>query len=368
MPVTWTRFQSANTEPPLTVEKIFKLYGSWAGIHDFDFEALVDIETVSVTGVTGGGWTTSEVEVDLPPNFSFRYHKTGWEQAVEFSDVPAGLTYLFGTDSSGHPFVRANGNIVHYLDKLTPTEADVEIVFRQEILDEKSSSVRHSMSMYMNDRWYTTYATEGNISVLENVKLKMAAYDTDVMTYTDLRMPELCETAEFGTLDPGENGSGGLQRTIEGRYLKYFVRADGTLRAWRKKVRDNVFIFGSSVEGFQRYHDLPALITHARMRGAYVEGVYYDETLTALYMHRFVELDNAMLFTKRECVIEAENTVRRSEEAAFSISFNAHWVPILEPEDRVVADGDDWVLNGFSISGSPGRARASYNGRKYVWE
>lgn len=369
MSVTWSHFRSNNMTPPLTLENIFRQYGSWAGIHDFDFDSLSEIASAAVTGTVSANWTGNTVATGLPPNFSVRYHKTDFRQAIMLAATGTSIFYTVGTDENGYPFIIwANNTITYSVPVATPEEADVEIVFRQQVLDDREDIVWRTISIYMNDAWVTTYSDYDTASVADDVAFAVAAYEGDARTYTNIRIPELCEIAEFGTLDPGENALSGLQRTIDGRYLKMLARYDGSLRAWRKKTRDSVMTFTISVTGISRSYDLPQLITHARMLGAYIEAEFHDAALTEKYMHRFAEVNNAMLLTRGECLTEAENTVLRSEEAAFTLTFEAQWVPILEPEDRIAVDGDTWIINDMSITGGPGRISAVYNCRKYVWE
>lgn len=367
MPLRFVRFKSCNRDLPLTVERIFQLYGAWGGIHDFDFEDAYTDDSMTVTGPGGSAWGATTAISGLPPNISFTYHKNGLRQGVEIKDPTANVGYKITTDASGYVQVWAGVNTVFTAPIPTPTEADVEVVFRQQLRDDRDDIVWHSFSLYMNGALIFTYSQQGDLNILEDVHIGFCAYHTDSVTYTNIRVPELCEIAEFGTLDPGESAAGGLQRTIEGRYLKFFCRWDGALRAWRKKQRDLFFTFSHSVDTFVRSIDLSQLVTHARMRGAYVEGEYHDPALTELYMHRFAEVDNSMLFTRRECQTEAENTVRRAEESAFSAVLRAHWVPLLEPEDRIFYQGSDWIVSGYSLTGGSARIDADYTLRKYVW-
>lgn len=368
MSVTWSHFRSNNRALPLTLESIFRHYGAWAGIHDFHFDARLALASKVVTGTLADDWTISAAAANLPPNFTVRYHKTAHRQAMHIGASGSSIYYTIGTDADGYPFIIWAGTAVTFsVPVATPEEADVEIVFRQQILDDREDVVWRTISIYMNDALVTTYSTDAPIPVADNIQLSFCAYDADEVTYTSIVIPELCELAEFGTLDPGENAWGGLQRTLEGRYLKTFIRYDGSLRAWRKKTRDVVMTFDESNMTILRAYDPDELITHARMMGAYVWEEFFDPDLAQRYMHRFAEVDNAMLLTRKECREEAENSVRRSEEAAFTLTFEAQWVPVLEPEDRIIVDGESWIVSSIAITGEEGACRAIYRCRKYVW-
>lgn len=371
MSVTWEKFRCNDIAPGLTLEEVFRRFGSYSGIHDFEFEDLSSVSSIAVSG-TATGWNASMLGVDLPPNFSIKYHKTDDHQGILISDLSGGssggIYYHVTTDASGYPEILYASTPTFSVPRSTPTEADVEIVFRQQILDDTENIVWRTITVYMNDAWVTTHSdylsTVGN-----HIDIGFLSYGNGTVTeYSDIRVPELCDIAEFGTIDPGETPLGGLQRTIEGRYLKIMSRFDGSLRAWKKKQRDNVVSFTSSVKGIQRNYDIPSLITHARMMGAYVWAEDIDSALIGKYGHRFKELNNSMLLTRDECYEESTNSLKRSQEEAFGISWIAQHIPVLEPEDRVSVDGDDWIIDSYSSEISNGRIRTTYRGRSYVWE
>lgn len=355
---------------PLTLEEIFRRYGAWAGIHTFNFDKFVDVASASITGVSAGHWSLGEASISLPANFTVKYHKTNLRQGIYIYSSTGPAFFVVATDSNGYPqllYNNVNNLVAQTIPKSTPEEADVEIVFRQQTFsDVVNPTVWQSITMYMNDEWITTFSSKSAVLV-SNMHYGVCAYGTDQRTYTNIQVPELCDTAEFGTLDPGENAIGGLQRTTDGRYLKFFSRFDGSLRAWKKKQRDQIMVLESDLEGIKRSIDLPKLITHARMMGAYIWSEDKDDDLIRMYGHRFQEVNNSMLLTQTECLEEAGNTIKRSEEQAFTIMTQARHIPILEPEDRIEIDGEDWVIDGFSFTGGYGRLVQTYNCRRYVW-
>lgn len=351
----------------LTLEETFRLYGAWAGIHDFDFDRTVDAVSQSITGVEPDTWQVYPCATGLLPNFSVQYHKTSYRQGILISSPDLSSYYLLATDSSGYmAIMRSTDFTAQYVPVATPEEADVEVTYQQQALDDTGTQMWRTITVYMNGAWVTSF-NDLALVTSSPMSIGFAVYDTDVVHYTNILVPELAELVEFGTLDPGENDMNGLQRTIDGRYLKFFARWDGSLRAWRKKQRDQVMTFVNSQLQTQQVSDLSQLITHARMMGAYIWAEYADKTLVVQYGHRFQEVDNSMLLTDVECQIEAFNTVRRSQEASFTFSFEAQHVPILEPEDRITVNGTDWVINDYTVQSAAGRLNCTYNCRLYVW-
>jgi hypothetical protein len=361
--ITWRNFRSNDMAAPLSVEEIFRRYGSWSGIHDFSFDVLGSATGVTVTG-NATGYTVDMQGYSLPANFTLRYHKTSNRQAVFISG--GSISLFVGTDSSGYIDIRKSSDIIaQQIPRATPTEADVEIVFRQQTFDDISGIVWRSATVYMNDSWVATYS-DYVTQAYGNLDVGFTAYGSDITTYTNISVPELGDTAEFGTTDPGEYPMGGLQRTIEGRYLHYFVRWDGTLRAWKKKQRQNILTL-NALEGVRRSTDLPQLITHARMMGAYIWAEQIDANSLKIYGHRFQEVNNSMLLTQPECFEEAGNELKRSQENTFNITAQSRHIPILEPEDRITIDGEDWIVNDYTYTAMPSELSEVYNCRKYVW-
>ena len=365
--VVFRQLRTNDISAPLTLEEIFNRYGSWAGIHDFNFDTIHELASKTVTGTAADDWTMSNWANGFPANFVLKYHKTVLRQGVMIAGPTSEFILIVGTDSNGYPTISyGNTTVVQSIPKETPVEADVEIAFRQQTFDDVNPVVWRSVSLYMNGEWITTFSDQV-AAAYSNILVGFCAFDTDEVTYTNIEVPELCDIAEFGTLDPEEYAMGGLQRTIEGRYLKFFSRYDGAIRAWKKKQRTSDMTL-TALEGTRRNYDLANLVTHARVIGAYIWEEAKDDALMVKYGHRFGGINNPMLLTQHECLEEAGKEINRSQEEAFTITTQARHVPLLEPEDRIEIDGEDWVINDFSFTASKSRLIQTYNCRKYVWE
>jgi hypothetical protein len=153
----------------------------------------------------------------------------------------------------------------------------------------------------------------------------------------------------------------------EGRYLDFMARFDGSLRARINKERDQTMEFSVSQKNFLRTLDIPSVITHARMVGAYIQEEAHNTDLVKAYGQRFMVVENPYLMTRDECYDEAVNAIKRSEANANQIDFIAQYVPVLEPFDRVSVNSEDWEIAGLSFDYAGGRMKATYKGRKYVW-
>ena len=367
MGVAFGHLRANNRAPALSVEEAFRLAGSWSGIHDFQFDNRFEQAEFSVEGIVAGYWTADFTNAVLPTNFVVKYHKTSVQQMLYLTCDDAMLWHGIGTDAYGFPIITYGYNIVlQRLPIVAPEEADVVVSFQQQHLNDNESEVWRSISVYMNDVLIMSYSDKHD-TVAPEVKLGFGSFGESETVYTDIQVPELCEIAEFLTLDPGEYPAGGLARTLDGRYVKWFVRYNGALRAWKKRQRSSVMSIDAGETGVKRTNDYANLTNHVRMAGAYVFGNAKDDDLIAHYGDRFVEANNQMLLTQPECDAEAANELLRSEENSFWISIGARHIPILEPEDRVQIDGDDWVINDYSVQIGPGMNDQVFNARRYVW-
>lgn len=347
---------------PLTLEEIFKHYAAWSGILSTSFDALCSYSSQSITGGIASGWDAAWMEDELPANFTAYYTEGLSNQGAAFQ--VGGSIYHFVT-TIGSVEVYKNGDLVYYLPKSVPTYADVAITFRQQRLSENESDGWMSISLYMNNLHIASY-TEYSGTVISPIYMGFCSYDQAISEYTNIRVPELCDTAEYGTLDPGELPTGGLSRTMEGRYLRWMIRYDGSLHAWKTKAVASDHTF-SEKYAISANVDATALVTHVRMMGAYIWAEAYDEELSALYGHRFREVDNPMLLTEGEVYIEAEKTLKRFEESAFTGSVDVPFLATLEPDDRVTINGEDWLVTDVNWTADIGNINMSLTLRKYVW-
>lgn len=359
-------YRASNYEFPLTLEEVFRLYTAFSNLHDTSFDSIVDITSVTVTDVSSGGFTGVGGYSVASTSFEVQYHKADHDQWVMITSSEGYGSVEVGTDDTGRPVVRRNNVIVQLLPLTTPEEANVRLVFRQLQTLDNENQIWATVALYMNEALITTWQQLLN-TAFSNFRVQFNARNSETRTYTNIRIPELTEIAEFGTLDPGANPMNGLQQTIEGRYLKFFVRFDGTFRAWRVKAVTNKHTFDPG-EFFitSLGNDLTDFATHVRMMGAYIWSEAIDEAGAAKWGHRFQELNNSMLLTKFECFREASNTLKRMQENAFTESAEVPYVIFLEPEDRVATDGD-WLVTAYSLSLAVAELSQQLDLRFYAW-
>lgn len=361
--VVFENARISNNAPPLTLEEIFRLYGAWSGIHNAQFDALYSNASLVITGVEASDWDIQWLSGTFPANTVVNYYKEDLIQGVAFR--VDGVVYLVTTDDANQAAIYQDGTLVHHVPRDVPATGEVSIVFRQQRLSDDEADGWHSITLYINHAVMASYSYYAGNS-FGALEVGFAAYDLDTVTYTNVRIPELCEVAEYGTLDPGETPVGGLSRTIEGRYLRWLIRYDGSLRAWKTKAIPSAHEFTDQF-AFTTSTDITELATHVRMMGAYIWVEAINNTLMRRYGQRFREVNNPMLLTEQEIGVEALRTLKRFEEQTFTADMDAIFVPMLEPEDHITANGE-WMISAISLDINMGVIGQKFSLRRYVWE
>jgi hypothetical protein len=373
MTVNFETFRLVDYKPPLSLEETFKLFTTWSDILATNFDSLIDMANMNVTGTIASGWSGDLIDVTLPSSFELNFHKDQMLFGVWIYGGGGAINYDVRTDD-GYLNFYSNDVLVYTAPKYMPVEADVRVVYRQQQFSNDVSEtgspveVWNSITVYGNGRMILTYIDKKALPY-SDLQVGLLSYGTDITEYSDVRVPELAETAEFGTLDQGTNAMSGLNRSIEGRYLRFFVRQDGSFRAYRVKSIDSSLTLPAEeleVTGLKdQYTDLS---THIRMVGAYTWAEAIDPELMAKYGHRFTEANNPMLLTEDECALEAARSIKRMQENAFAESIRTSVLPLLEIDDRVSTPEGEWLISnyGFNVE-EGGYISQDTQIRKYVW-
>jgi hypothetical protein len=393
MSVSFKSDRIFDVAPLLSVEELYRLYGAWAGIHSFSFDSPYDSLvangswtgppspsfssgsiTLNATAQSAGYYPVINNDCSIASSYSLQYTKNALRQGAVIASQ-GGSDYMVGTDASGYPVVykRFGGSatytqLVYTIPVVTPVQADVVIAFRQIQLADVDNEFWYVFSLYMNDRLYMTYVEKASLAIT-NLKFGLMAYGGETITYSNVRVPELSEHAEYGTIDPGADAISGIQRAIEGRYIRNFVRFNGQLRAFRPKTISSSKSYTDTADVYQDRDQTEAssIYSHVRMMGAYKWAEAHDPALTAQYGHKFTEENNPMLFTEPECQIEATRTLKRYLENAITASAQTQASPLIEPEDRITSDSGDWVVSGLNQQFETAEIPTDLDLRKYVW-
>lgn len=397
MPVQYRDLRVNDRGRPLTVENAFRFFASFSGIHDFWFDRAYSLLPTDWLNPDGISLTFAPDEVELDTgSLSAAWH------AIRVNDDQIGAEYVayatVETDASQVGFHVGNVKKEHLRVTLTAsgvvevyqmngaTEGDrLMRVSRPPVGDlggrfaishrpfltgsDKDEDLWLALSLWRDDCLIATYVEKRNATPEGPFGIGLAAYGGDTVTFRDVYVPELSSYAEYGTIDPGEEAAGGLDRTIEGRYLRFFIRHDGSLKAFRNKVtnavvqldRDHIYMPAPRV-------DFRKLKTHVRIMGAHDWAEAIDRSNIRTLGHRFQELNNPMLMSEIDCAREAQRQLRRYRSEAHTSNMETPALPLVELQDRIDEPAGQWILDGYTRAYTPGGILQSSTLRRYTEE
>lgn len=334
---------------------------------------MSDYVTLTAPATPAATWFKAvQSEVAATQNLEMRFtigRTTGdpaW--AVVLGYTSSTSYYLMGVNASRKPFIlRVRGTTTKTLIEMpdnAPLDGEVIISFRQRRFLEDASDVWHCFGIWMNGSHLMSHIEASN-EVMDAPQMGFAAYTSSTITYDEISIPQMTEFADWISLDPGESPQRALERAIEGRYVKYFVRWDGRLRAWIPKATNSVYTYTTMLNRERRF-DARELKTHVRLLGAYTQAEYIRRDLISKYGHRFAELANPYIMTEEECYRQAVLSVKRMEEAADVVKLDVLYNPILEPEDHIIAE-DDRIIDNRSVSYGLPQVKEGMTVRKYTY-
>lgn len=378
---------------PLTVENAFRRYANFGQIHDQVFEKAYEMASAgwAATGNPGTGinsFTADDTELFLnavtapagwhkviqltavPHSVLLKYHKETDPQAAVVGVQDDSSCYIVGT-RSGHITIAKRdsaGTVTNVLDitKTYPQIADVQVALRHIRFSDDDSDLWRCISLWMNDALMVSYVEKVD-GILDNpIYFGLATYAGSTCAFTDIQIPQLTEFAETCTLDPSEEPMGGLQRAIEGRYIKMHMRQNGQLRAWRPREVDSQRTF---INGEILSKDIPfdrrSMYNHVRQVGAYRQAEFFRPDLIRKQDHRFTELNNPFLMTEAECYDQARLSILRMESEANSQQLVTPFTPLLQPEDRITTPDGDYIITQRDITVEQARVYQNLQTRQY---
>ncbi len=305
----------------------------------------------------GSGWQCAFQNTVVPYSHVIECQITG---VTPFGIVVKrqGTTHwVIGIDASFYPTVdKYNGSSYTTVAKapnnvsnLGPGANRVQVMFQQ-IRYGRETDIWWVASLWINDLLVVTYAEYSSTALSGNLYMGLAVQPSSTVTFANLRIPELTQMAEITTIDPGETPMNALQRIIQGRNLKFFVRFDGTLKAWKPKKRSTRLSFSSfdSYNNSLRY-SRHIIKSHIRMIGAYEQAEYARPDLMRKFGYAFTEQNNPYLMSEDECLEEGKAFLRRLEEQYLYQTMSRGLQHFVEVEDRVLVDNDSRIVDSYSV-------------------
>lgn len=394
--VTFNLLEMNDQQDALTLEGVYQKYGAISGIHKFKFDDDIrgfdaskwtTISNISYSGgnlvATGsiGSETNTWYSSDMPHSYTIEF----------FAHTGTWGILLRGDGSSNYYKITYDSTVIK-LDKVVASAVEPfasKVLHGEEIVGSGKVRVAVSdaqfssdspgriiyISIWLNDQLLLSFSdnVQTNIPPLRFGLLIPATSATDL--YSNLRIPNLGELVIWSSQDPGENPSGAIQRAIEDRYIKSWVRWNGSLRAWKPKARLTYLTIAKTKEfSLQRTLDIRQIFSHVRMLGAFQWVQVSDPDLERRFGHRYREVNNTALWNADDCYREAQRLIIRAKEQANQAQINTLGLIYLEPDDRLKlpdmkTDSDyiDYIVDNIEWSSETDTFRAIVNVRQYYY-
>lgn len=396
--VTFTLFEMNNQSDALTLEGVYERYGNFAGINRYNFVDDISgfvspkwttITNVSYSGgnltITGGGVgaeTVSWFSDDMPHSYVLNLfaHLDTWAIAVRGDGTNNFYKVLYNDSGYISIMKTVSGADEPIAKKELHGEEIVDNGLVQiAVRDEQFSSDSQGRIIYISV-WLNGQLL---ISVSDNVQtnippLKMGVIvpvHSAAMIFSSLSVSNLGELIVWSNLSPGEFPMSAIQRAVEDRYIKAWIRWDGSLKAWRPKARTNALTLHENKEfSLVPTFDLKQIFTHIRLLGAFQWVQVSDPDLLRRFGHRFREINNTALWNADDCHREALKLLLRSKEAANQASMSTYGFVFLEIEDRIkipdyksVGDNVDFIIDSMTFESESETLRTELNLRQYFY-
>jgi hypothetical protein len=404
--IRFREFLICNTQQNRTIEANAKTLFSYANLHDRSFDdelsdafASLSASTWNTAGAsdygtweissnqlkgTGGGdgdWDHLLSVDDMPAEGVLTIYKNCNRGGIIFRGTDKDDHYLFFWDADSVGFKKcSSGSYSTLVDvpKVFTSEADITVSWREMKFRRTADEKWLFMSAWVDGELAVT--TEDDISnSTPGQKIGLAVYDSDIVYFDNIRIPELTEVIDWCSLDIGEAPGGALSRMIGRRHIKYFLRYDSTVRMWRPKSDTSTWTYQRHITRFQWNVDRRNLVGHWRQVGAWEEADRFDTTLLQKGVQRFHKDDNPDLMTKQSCYDEAGYAIQRLKEIADRVSMSVPAQVLQEPEDVVTVyfarDGNtiinsvDYIVDleqGYTVSYENKKLGSTLHLRKQV--
>jgi len=382
-------WQCHDDRPALVQENAIKRVLGFAGIHDYQVLATIseiftsgnigdynledaegtwvirdpwDINgsTLQGTGSGAAQWYkirhTTEVELGYIATFDKTGNRGGFLVCCD-DDYEGYLLWWTGTNVG---ISKIDGNTETKLVQLPCTEtgaASVQVAVishSNESIDEVDTV---TFALWFDGKLLVVYTDD---YTEYGKKVGFAVYESDVITFDNLNVPQLHRIVDWTSVDPGEIASSGLSRIIAYDDIRVQARYDGSVKMWRpnKTASDWTISTGRQIDEDREYqHYWP---THLRLVGALHE---IDRFRSGYQGHIFVLDQDPNAMSEEATADRGTKRHKRAEEQAVTRTVQMAPNPILEPEDLVTYDGVLWCITNIDWraawqSGAGGNAPA----------
>jgi len=389
-------FDMSDNADALTIEGVFQKYAAFAGLHGFEFE-----DTINTFDALK--WTPDSLHIDVNSN-DITTTAAVADSIVWYSD---NMPHSYVIDFTFHVgvwgiYIRSDGNnnwyrvkydSGGYLSLMKGVDGITSMLYEKElsgleivdwgrariaVRDAQASSDSPLRTLYIsvwvNDELVATIADNSASSSLLKMGLMVAQnLSAGELIFSDIRVANLGEIITISSLDPGEAPIGAIQRAIEDRYIKYWMRWNGKLKVWKPKARSVSLSLTRSKQFYiNEVIDIRQIFTEARVLGAFHWVRVFDYDMVRGYKTRFKELQNTSAWNADDCYAIGLEMLIRSKEQAFQARFDSFGLVLLELEDRLAisdlnAGTTSYIVDSLNWSSEAGTFRVSGTGRKYFY-
>lgn len=394
--VTFTSMSMHDTADALTVEGVFQKYGSFAGLNGFEFEDSINKFEVSKWTANGPHIVinTNDISTNAAVSESIVWYSTDMPHSyvVDFT-FHVGIWGIYLRADGNNNWYRVRYDNTGYLSLASAKEANVTMLYEKklsglEIVDwgRARISVRDAqlsadsplrimyISVWIDDMLVATIAdTNASPSLLKMGLMVAQNLSSSALIFSDIRVANLGEIITISSLDPGEAPIGAIQRAIEDRYIKFWVRWNGKLKVWKPKARAvSLSLTKSKQLAIAETVDIRQVFTEARVLGAFHWVRVFDYDMIRHYKTRFKELQNTSAWNADDCYAIGLEMLIRSKEQVFQARFDSYGLVLIELEDRLtisnLATGTtDYIVDSITWSYETGTFRVSGSARKYFY-
>lgn len=399
--VAFREFQGNNRADALTIEDVYKHYAAFAGVHNFEFvddidsfdaskwDAIANISYASGylerTDVLGSDTPTWYTEA-LPHSYTIEFtaHEEAWAYYCRADATGTNNNSFLIEYSSSDAFIRFTeriggvDTILLYKELIEEELVDwgrVKITVRDEQFNSEDTGRIIYLSVWVNDNMIAAIGDnvyEGNPPLYQGFVIPAGATG---IVYSDLRVANLGEVIIWSSLDPGEKAIGAIQRAMEDRYIRQWMRWNGSLKAWKPKARAVAATIEESREyGNAPVTDLKQVITTIKVLGAFQWVQVYDKDLVRDFGRIHSEISNTSLWNADDCARIGLDILRRVKEQVYQIRFVTGGLPFIEYEDRISVPDPavagafvDYIVDAPSWNYEDGVLKIDIAARRYYY-
>lgn len=396
--VEFSGFEMADANEAVTIEEIFKKWAAFASIHAFNFDdtmtnfdatkwtTISNVSYGSTLARTGsvGANTAAWYSLRMPHSYQLEFtaHQPKWTIRLRANVISGSyyeLTYSKPDALVSIKYVSGSGT-----DRFNEFElfADQQVDWGR-------------VKIMVHDQWGT--ADDGQllqyISLWVNDELllsncvNLAGSGTDLYfgflvyagsagtLFSDLRVANLVDIQPTSSLDPAGSPLSAIQLAVQDRYVRWWMRWDGSLRAWTPTIRSNTLTVNRHKQfSLSPVTDIRQLFTHIRVLGAFAWVQVKDDSLIQWYGHRFAEIQNSAMWFADDCYRVGQQLLIRSKEQAFQCQFSSLGMALCEVEDRIqlpdissTSAYIDYVVDNMSLEFNIDAFHTSGTARQYFY-